>query len=75
MGEGEVIVLWDPVPGTTSYNIYWSTSPGVTRATGTPITGVTSPYVHTSLVRGVTYYYIVTANGADESVPSAEVSA
>ena len=27
-------LTWDPVPGATSYNVYWSTSPGVTIADG-----------------------------------------
>ena len=65
-----------PVPGATSYNIYWSTSPGVTTTNGTEITGAANPCVQTALINGTTYYYIVTAvNAVGESAPSAQVSA
>jgi mono/diheme cytochrome c family protein len=69
-------VSWAAVTGATSYNIYWSTTAGVTTANGTKIAGVTSPFVHTVLSDGTTYYYIVTAaNNAGESSASAQVSA
>lgn len=61
--------------GTDSYNIYYDTSPGVTVATGTKITGVTTPYEHTPPSLG-TYYYIITAeNDVGEGTASSEVSA
>jgi len=60
-GKQQVTLTWDPVPNATSYNIYWSTSRDVSKATGTMIPGVNSPYTHTGLVDGQTYYYIVTA--------------
>ena len=34
-GSSEVTVSWSPVTGATSYNIYWSTTSGVTPANGT----------------------------------------
>lgn len=34
---GNVTVEWDPVAGAISYNIYWSTSPGVTPENGNEI--------------------------------------
>ena len=38
--------------------------------------GVASPFVHTGLVNGTTYYFVVTAlNGSGESPDSAEVNA
>jgi len=75
-GNAQVAISWGIVPGATSYNIYWSTTPGVTIVTGTKIAGVTSPYTHTGLTNGTPYYYIVTAvNGYGESVASSEVSA
>ncbi len=42
---------------------------------GTKIADVTSPYTHTGLTQGTTYYYVVTAaNGYGESADSAKVS-
>ncbi len=75
-GTNSVTVSWSPVAGATSYNLYRATATGVTPATGTPITGVTSPYVDHPLDAGTTYFYVVTAvNGVGEGDPSAEVSA
>jgi 6-phosphogluconolactonase (cycloisomerase 2 family) len=72
-GSTQNTISWTAVTGATSYNIYWSTTPGVTIATGTKITGVVSPYVHTPLTPGTAYYYIVTAvNAGGESAASAE---
>lgn len=69
-------VQWDEVPGATSYNLYWSTSPGVTALTGTKIAGVLSPDIETGLTGGTSYYYVVTAViGGIERPESAEVSA
>ena len=60
----------------TSYNIYWSTTTGVTTASGTKITGVGSPHIHSGLINDTTYYYVVTAvNNDGESTPSSQVSA
>lgn len=75
-GVNQVTVSWNGVSGATSYNIYWSTTPGVTPANGTKITNVPSPYVHPQLTAGTTYYYVVTAvNSVGESAPSAQISA
>jgi len=75
-GDGKVTISWSAVSGATSYNIYHSTTSGVTKTTGTKITGVTSPYTHTGLTNGMTYYYLVTAvNSSGESVESAQKSA
>jgi len=69
-------ITWNSVSGATSYNLYWDISAGVTKATGNKITGVTSPYVHTSLTNGVDYFYIVTSVGVTgESLESTEASA
>ena len=68
-------LIWGTVAGATAYKIYFSTSAGVTKATGTPINGVTSPYTHTGLTNNAVYYYAVVAiNAGGESVFSNEAS-
>ncbi|KAB0670404.1 hypothetical protein F6V30_09640 [Oryzomonas sagensis] len=68
-----VTLAWNPVPGATSYNIYWSANPGVTTATGIKISGVSSPYHHDGLLVSQTYFYVVTAvNGSGEESPASE---
>lgn len=42
-GDGQVDLSWDAVAGAASYNVYWSTSPGVTTASGTQIAGAWNP--------------------------------
>jgi mono/diheme cytochrome c family protein len=75
-GANQATVSWSTVTGATSYNVYWSTASGVTTATGTRIAGVSSPFVHTGLIAGTAYFYIVTAaNSAGESAPSVQASA
>lgn len=75
-GVNQVTISWNGVSGATSYNIYWSTTTGVTPANGNKIDGATSPYVHTGRTPGTTYYYVVTAvNSVGESAASAQVSA
>jgi hypothetical protein len=75
-GIGEVTVKWDNVTGATSYNIYHSTSPGVKKATGTKVTGASSPHSITGLGIGTTYYFVVTSvDAVGESAESVEVSA
>jgi predicted phage tail protein len=75
-GANKTTISWTAVSGATSYNIYWSNTAGVTTATGTRIAGASSPYVHTSLSAGATYYYVVTAlNSVGESGASTQASA
>jgi len=61
-GNKKVTISWNGVPWATSYNLYWSTSPGVSRASYTErISSVTTPFTHSGRINGTTYYYVVTA--------------
>jgi len=61
-GDTENSLTWDTVDRALAYDIYWSTTPDVTTATGNRIAGVSSPYSHTGLTNGDSYYYIIVAN-------------
>lgn len=75
-GDNQVTIRWNTVNGATSYNLYWSTIPGLTKNTGIKISNATSPYSHDSLMNGTTYYYVVTSvNGIGESIESGAASA
>ncbi|HBG04586.1 MAG: hypothetical protein A2075_21285 [Geobacteraceae bacterium GWC2_58_44] len=74
-GDGQVTLLWDQVPGATSYNVYVSDAPGVTKTTGYLLADVPYQCSVTLLDNGVPYYFVVTAvNSSGESVESSEVS-
>ena len=71
----EINLTWDDVPGATSYNIYWSNNPGVTKENGTKISNVKNPHKITELKNGKKYYFIVTAvSDSTESGASEEIS-
>jgi hypothetical protein len=72
----EATLTWDPVAGARAYNLYFSGSPGVTRANGTRIANAANPITIRDLKRGTTYYFVVTAvdDRGQESAESAEVS-
>jgi fibronectin type 3 domain-containing protein len=74
-GTRDVTLAWDNVPGATSYNIYWSDKPGVTRRNGTKIGNAKNPHKLHGLVKGKKYYFVVTAvNQSRESSESEEFS-
>ena len=74
-GEELNTITWTDGVGATSHNIYWDTTSPVTTS-DTKITGETSPYSHTSLTGGTTYYYAIEAeNDSGVSDLSSEVSA
>ncbi len=80
-GDGQVTLTWSSVTGATSYNLYMASQTGVTKTNyasltdGMKHTGVTSPYPHTGLTNGKTYYFVVAAVSASgESDESSEVS-
>jgi len=71
---GPAIVDWPITPGLT-YNLHWSTTDGVTPATGMKIPDVTPPYVFNNVTEKATYYFAVTAsNAVGKSTPSAKAS-
>jgi len=81
-GDGEVIVRWSNVSG-SSYNIYWSTTIN-TASNGTlienvnlsPFNNVAAGYKHAGLNNGTTYFYVVTEiNSLGESIVSDETRA
>lgn len=75
-GANQATITWPAVSGAASYNLYWSTTSGVTKTNGTKVAGITSPYIMTGLSAGATYYFIVTAaNSVGESSASAQVVA
>jgi hypothetical protein len=72
-GNKQIKLSWDMVPDATSYNVYWSTSPGVTRRTGNKISNAQIPVTIKNLKSGVTYYFVVTSvKGSKESPESEE---
>lgn len=75
-GFEQVTISWNEVQAATAYNIYWSNSSGITKSSGTKITGATTPYIHSGLTNGSKYYFAVAAEGPNgESALSTEVSA
>jgi fibronectin type 3 domain-containing protein len=75
-GDGQVTLTFAPSPGATSYRIYWSNQPNVSKTNGTVLPQVNSPTLHQGLSNGVVYYYVVTAvNAGGESPDSIAASA
>ncbi|NQT83340.1 fibronectin type III domain-containing protein, partial [bacterium] len=75
VSEGEVVISWSPVPGASSYNVYWSTDEKLLPAGASKVEDVSLPFTHSGLDFGVTYYYVVTAVGnKGESEVSSVVS-
>ncbi len=76
-GDGQVTLVWPPVPGATGYTVYWTSgATPATRESGAAIADAASPWRHTGLTNQTTYRYVVTArSGAGEGAPSGEASA
>jgi hypothetical protein len=73
-GDGQATLTWATASDAAYYNIYYSTTPGVTAANGTRIDHATSGgQIVTGLTNGTNYYFVVTAlNPGGESIISAE---
>ena len=63
-GNQQNTIYWVNDPVIQNYDLYWSTTTGVTQQTGTLVSNVSSPYVHTGLTNGQTYYYILVAKSS-----------
>jgi predicted phage tail protein len=73
--SGKITLSWNAIPGASSYNVYFSTSPGVTKLNGFRIPNAANPITITDLEPGTTYYFIVTVvNELGESEESNEMS-
>jgi len=79
---GAADVTIKPVFGADSYNIYYASSPGVTKTNfsalpnGNKVTGATTHETITGLTIGIDYYFVVTsANSYGESAESLEFRA
>ncbi len=76
IGDGSATVSWGAVTGATSYNLYYSTGTTVDKATGSRLTGVTSPKQVAGLTNGTQYAFAVSAvNAGGESGLSGIVTA
>ncbi len=74
-GGSHITLKWDRAPDGTSYNLYWGTSPGVTKSNGKKITNIANPVKISGLTAGTTYYFVVTTiSGSQESAESEEMS-
>jgi YHS domain-containing protein len=73
--SGQATLLWNDIPGVTSYNLYVSASPGVTKLNGFRFNNVSNPVKITQLEPCKTYYFVVTAVSEEkESEESKELS-
>ena len=73
--SGKVTLTWNEIPNATSYNVYVSESPGVTKLSGLKIPIMTNRVKIIQLEHGKTYYFVVTVvDEQGESEESKELS-
>ncbi len=74
--SGTITLLWDPVPGATTYNLYHATAPIGLLASATVVKNASQGYVFPSLASSTVFFFRVTALSAGgESQPSNEAFA
>ncbi len=61
--DGAIEASWDPVPGASSYNLYYRTDNGVTPANGTRISVTSAPVTVANLTNGTNYFFVFTSIG------------
>ena len=60
LSSGRLTLSWVEVPGAASYDLYISTSPGVTTLNSYRISNVSTPLTITDLEPGTAYYFMIT---------------
>ena len=74
----KVVLTWNTSAGATSYNLYYGSSWGVTKATGTAVNNVTSPYTMSTpplTLNSATFFVATAVNASGQSSESNQVSA
>jgi hypothetical protein len=74
-GNQALVLSWGAISGASSYNLYYSTSSGITTSNSSRVLSVSSPYTLKGLTNGTTYYILVTGviSGTETSA-SAKIS-
>jgi len=75
--NAQVLLSWPAAANAAAYNVYYSTTAGVSKSNGTKIASVASTsYILSGLTNGATYYIVVTSlNSSGESPESNQISA
>jgi len=75
-GSGQITLSWDPIDGAAKYYIYWDTKTGVDNNSKLIYEeNLNSPYTHSGLTSGQTYYYRIATNISNTEYLSEEISA
>ncbi len=75
-GVDDILVLWERLPGIEAYDLYWTTSPGLSLADWNRERIAGRYFAHEGLAQGTTYHYsVAVAGAADTPVPPAVVAA
>ncbi|WP_235886096.1 S-layer homology domain-containing protein [Paenibacillus cymbidii] len=75
LGDSRISLTWDPVIGSTGYQIFKSTTSGAYGLEEASVSGSVYSYEATGLANGTMYYFVIKAtNPAGDSAASNEVS-